>query len=382
VRTVGFLRHNFLPASETFIHVTLRALDRYRPRVFALRRLQPAKFPFEDVTRLNTGPLGWLEEALYRATTVSPGLVGWARSVDVLHAHMGWTGVHALLAARVAGRPLVTSFYGRDVKLRGLATAGEPAYWHFGAFAPLLFRFGDRFLVLSRHMRRALVARGCPDEKIRVVPLGVDLARFEAPRRRPAATVTVLMVGREVEKKGFADGLRACAAARDQGARLRVVVLGTRGPLRPALERLGAELRLDVAWPDPQSPVPRAMAEADVLLVPSRTAADGDQEGTPTVICEGSAAGLPVVGTRHAGIPEQVDDLATGLLAAEGDVAGLAAHLARLAGDPELRGALGRAGRTKMEQEYSLAALGRNVQAVYDEVLATRGGASRSGGER
>jgi len=159
-----------------------------------------------------------------------------------------------------------------------------------------------------------------------------------------------------------------------------VVVLGTDGPLRPELERLAAELDLDVAWPDPKSPVPRAMAEADVLLVPSRTARDGDEEGTPTVICEGSAAGLPVVGTRHAGIPEQVDDGATGLLAEERDVEGLAAHLVRLAGDPELRVELGRAGRAKMEQEYSLTALARNVQAVYDEVLQYRA-ATRVGGD-
>jgi colanic acid/amylovoran biosynthesis glycosyltransferase len=115
------------------------------------------------------------------------------------------------------------------------------------------------------------------------------------------------MVGREVDKKGFDDGLRACARARDAGTDLTVTILGTGGVLRPDLERLADELHLEVTWPDPRSDVAAAMALSDVLLVPSRTAADGDQEGTPTVICEGSAAGLPIVSTRHAGIPEQVD---------------------------------------------------------------------------
>jgi colanic acid/amylovoran biosynthesis glycosyltransferase len=103
--------------------------------------------------------------------------------------------------------------------------------------------------------------------------------------------------------------------------------------------------------------------------VPSRTARDGDQEGTPTVICEGSAAQLPVVSTRHAGIPEQVDDGATGLLADERDHQTLAGHLVALAADPDRRAAYGAAGRAKMLREYSVAALRGNLQAVYDELL-------------
>jgi glycosyltransferase involved in cell wall biosynthesis len=219
-------------------------------------------------------------------------------------------------------------------------------------------------------MRAALVAQGCPEEKLRVVRLGVDLSRFGGERAAPTAgPVTVLMVGREVEKKGFDDGLRACAAARDRGAALRVVVLGTGDAGLPALQRLAAELSLDVAWPDPVTRVAAAMAEADILLVPSRTAANGDQEGTPTVICEGSAAGLPMVATRHAGIPEQVEHERTGLLADERDVETLAAHLVRLAAAPAERAAMGAAGRAKMHAEYSVAAHVRDLSAVYRELL-------------
>ncbi|HVK72279.1 MAG TPA: glycosyltransferase [Kofleriaceae bacterium] len=367
---VGFLRHNFLPRSETFIYASMRALERYAVSAFALTRDMEEKFPHDDLVVLRREPAGWLHEALYRCTTWSPRFFRWARSVRLLHAHMGYTGVHGMYAARKLGLPLVTSFYGKDVTLRASWTKLDPTYWHFWALAPRLFRRGDRFLVLSRHMRDALVAQGCPADKIRVVPLGTDLARFDGARaeRRGGAT-TVLMVGREVDKKGFDDGLRACAAARAAGADLRVVVLGTNGPHKAALQRLGEELGLDVAWPDPSTRVPGAMAEADVLLVPSRTARDGDQEGTPTVICEGSAAALPVVSTRHAGIPEQVDDGVTGLLADERDHETIAAHLVRLAADPALRVSMGLAGRAKMQREYSLAAHRSNLEAVYDELL-------------
>ena len=289
---------------------------------------------------------------------------------------MGYTGVHALGAAARNGLPLVTSFYGHDVSIGGSHDRFLPGYWPYALRRRQLFRRGDRFLVLSRVMAAALAAQGCPPEKIRVVPLGIALARFAGPRPpRPAdAPLRVLMVGREVEKKGFDDGLRACALVRDAGVQLRVVILGTGGSLRPSLERLAASLALPVEWPAPSSDVPQAMAAADVLLVPSRTAANGDQEGTPTVICEASAAGLPIVSTLHAGIPEQVettdDARRTGFLVPERDHAGLARALIDLSGDADLRATLGANGRRKMQAEYSLAAHRDALLATYRELLS------------
>lgn len=367
--TVGFVRHEFLPPSETFIYTSMRALRRHAVRVFAVERMSREKFPEGEITALRELPLGGLEALLYRATTVSPRLLRWTRGLSLIHAHLGQTGAHALWAARRSGLPLVTSFYGKDATVRRSRLRFTPAYWHYAALAPLLFRRGDRFLALSRHMREGLVAQGCPEGKIRVVPLGVDLSRFRGGRRPARARARVLMVGREVEKKGFDDGLRACARARELGAELEVMVLGTGSAGARPLRALAGSLGLEVAWPEPRSPVAEAMAEADILLVPSRTARDGDQEGTPTVICEGSAAELPVVATRHAGIPEQVEDGASGLLADERDVEGLAGQLVRLAQSADLRRALGERGRQKMLAEYSLEAHREKLEAVYEELL-------------
>jgi colanic acid/amylovoran biosynthesis glycosyltransferase len=370
-RTIGLLRHYFLGRSETFIYTQMKSLERYRASVFAVERRLPDRFPWPDVTALKSLRFGGLESLLYRLTTWSPRFFRWARGVRLIHAHLGQTGVYGLHAARRLGLPLVTSFYGHDVTLRGSRDRFRPDYWHYWLLSDALFRRGDRFLVLSRHMQDALVAQGCPVDKIRVVPLGVDLARFDLPRPpAPAAgPLRILMVGREVAKKGFDDGLRACALARDGGADLEVTLLGTGGPLKDRLVALAAELALEVAWPDPTSPVPVAMTRADVVLVPSKTSPSGDQEGTPTVICEAGAARLPVVSTRHAGIPEQIDDGATGLLAAEGDPAGLARHLIALARDRAGARALGEAARVKMAASYSLLAQQRGVESVYDELL-------------
>lgn len=370
---VGFLREDFLPASETFIHTSLSALDRYQASVFALRRSSPQKFPFRDVTVLRDQALGRLEARLYRLTTLSPRFLAWVGSVDLVHVHMGFHGVHALAASALLGRPLVVSYYGRDVALLSSPERFLPTHWHYLLFHRVLWQRADRILALSDHMARELIAQGVPADKVRIVPLGVDLRRFDAHRRiAHDGPLVVLMVGREIDKKGFDDGLRACALAKAAGVPLLIQVLGFGADLAGALRALAHRLELDVEWLDPTRDVAETMAAADILLAPSRTAADGDQEGTPTVICEASASGLPVVSTRHAGIPEQVEHGLTGLLGPERDPEELARHLIALARDPAMRYEMGRAGRDRMERRFSLMALRENLQATYDELVSAR----------
>jgi colanic acid/amylovoran biosynthesis glycosyltransferase len=365
--SVGFLRHNFLVRSETFIYNSMRSLQdhgEFSVRVFALKRLLADRFPWDDVTLLDG-----LSRVRYRVTRHAPAFARWAKSVRLIHAHLGQTGPFAMAGAARAGVPFVVSYYGHDVTLhRSRERFGTWAWWYTLLRKRVLAR-AAKVIVLSEQMKRALATQGCPEEKLEIVRLGVDLRRFDVAHVPAAGPLRVLMVGREVDKKGFDDGLRACRALVDRGVATKVTLLGTGGPLQAPLRELAAELALDVAWPDPASSVPDAMASADVLLVPSRVAADGDEEGTPTVIVEGGAARLPVVSTRHAGIPEQIDDGTTGLLAAERDVGGLADALAALAKDRAKRLAMGEAARVKMQREYSLDAHRDRLQTIYRSVL-------------
>lgn len=364
---IGFLRQTFLGRSETFIYESMRGLastGRYRVRVLTLRREHAERFPWDDVTELRG-----LARVACLALRTSPAFVRWARSVRLIHAHLGQVGPLAMAGAARAGVPFVVSYYGHDVVLHGSRERYQAWAWWYVLLRRRMLRRAARVIVLSDHMRRALIAQGCPEHKLAVVRLGIDVARFAGERPPYEGPLRVLMIGREVDKKGFDDGLRACRALRERGVPCRVTVLGTGGPLKAELVRLGDDLGLDVAWPEPASPVPEALAAADVLLVPSRRAASGDEEGTPTVILEGGAAGLPVVSTRHAGIPEQIVDGETGLLADERGVPALAAALERLAADPGLRERLGRAARRKVEAEYSHAAHTAALTRLYDDVL-------------
>jgi colanic acid/amylovoran biosynthesis glycosyltransferase len=107
-------------------------------------------------------------------------------------------------------------------------------------------------------------------------------------------------------------------------------------------------------------------------MLPSVVASDGDTEGTPVSLMEAQALGMPVLSTRHAGIPEIVADGEAGYLVPEKDVAALAERLIFLADHPGLWPALGRAGRCGMEERHSLSKLNRDLVEIYRKVIARK----------
>ena len=212
---------------------------------------------------------------------------------------------------------------------------------------------------------------GCPEEKVAVHHLGVDLARI--PFDPPAAgeQTRVLICASFREKKGIPDGIRALAHARERtGADVRLVLVGD-GPERPAVEAALAATGIGKCTERPgflpYSRLIEELGRCHMLLQPSRTAADGDGEGgAPVILLEAQAAGMPVVATRHADIPEYVVDENSGLLAEEGDVEGLADRLVALLRDPSRWQAMGRAGRANVESHYNASRQTRALEAIYD----------------
>ena len=135
-----------------------------------------------------------------------------------------------------------------------------------------------------------------------------------------------LAVGRFVEKKGFEYFIRAMALVGDRSP-IRGAIIGD-GPLRPSLESLARDLgvidRIDFLGWRTHDEVSELMHQADLLVAPSVIAADGDMEGMPLVIAEAMSTGLPVLGTRHSGIPEAVRHGENGIVVEERDAEALA----------------------------------------------------------
>jgi len=147
------------------------------------------------------------------------------------------------------------------------------------------------------------------------------------------------------------DAMRLLQAS---GVTLELRIIGD-GPERERLESLIAERRIaNVSFLGAleHERTRQEFAEADLYIQPSITADSGDQEGIPVSLMEAMASGLPVVSTRHSGIPELVLDGHTGLLTDEGDAEGLAAAMTQLAGDRDRAQRLAEAGRAHVIQEF------------------------------
>ncbi len=305
---------------------------------------------------------------------LSGNLVAWAAQFrargpfHVCHAHFGPQGLHAarVLDAAQPRVPLVVSFYGFD--LTATLMRDEPRVYD------RLFRRRALLLPLSNHFRARLLQLGAAADHVHVHHLGVERQRFPAVVRAPGRgrVVRVLSVGRFVEKKGFDLALRALARARASGAAIEYTLAGD-GDLRPQLERLAAanglagSVRFLGALAQEQ--VSRVMRESDVLLAPSLTAPNGDEEGTPTVVLEAMATGMPVIGSRHAGIPEMLVDGVNGALVPEGDEAALAAALLAFARAPDRWPEMGLAGRAMVEREFDADQQAERLLAHYRELL-------------
>ncbi len=175
-----------------------------------------------------------------------------------------------------------------------------------------------------------------------VIPHGVDpvaIARTLAEvQPRPATdTVTAVTVASHRDVKNYPNLLRAVKVARDLGAKLRLVAVGT-GPELERHRALAAELGLSdvVTFEAPVRDVLGVIAAADLLVVAS------DYEGQPLVVLEALALGLPVVATAVGRVPELVSP-AVGRVVPPGDPQALGAALAEVAGDADLRAQMGEA---------------------------------------
>jgi colanic acid/amylovoran biosynthesis glycosyltransferase len=363
---VAHLIETFSLLSETFLYEQVRELERRNggSRVFTFARENALSRPFERVELLRRPRFVRARRALDRVFAGRLGSAGeWyttrralARGLardpaDLLHAHFGPMGVLAAPVAEALGIPLVVSFYGYDLS----RLLSQP---HWVRRYRSLWESATRVVVLSAHMARRAEEHGCPPEKIAIVHLARRLSDF--PFRAPTGRVRrLLSVGRLVEKKGHLDAVRALALAVDQGVDVSLTIIGE-GPQRSALERCvrdnGLAERVVLLGPKPSAEIRAHMAEADAFFLASRRALDGDEEGTPTVLIEAQATGLPCISTLHAGIPEMIPSENAWLLAPEGDVQALADRIGRISGcDSDELSRIATRGRRFVELHFDVA---------------------------
>jgi colanic acid/amylovoran biosynthesis glycosyltransferase len=305
----------------------------------------------------------WTLDQLRRTARFLP-----TRPYDICYCAFGMDAPHALRLRRlgVLGGELVVAFRGADAT-KYVARRGPRVYAR-------TFRQARLLLPVCEFLGRKLVELGAPPERVLVHRTGIDLRRWPYRRREPTRDghLRLVTVGRLVEKKGIEHVLRAVRILVDRGVDVEYRILGD-GPRRERLTALAGELgvqdRVTFHGRHGQDKVREGLEGSDVLVAASVTAADGDEEGIPNVLKEAMASGMPVVGTRHAGIPELIEDGLSGLLVPERNQAALADALQRLALQPEQWAAMGRAGRAKIEMEYDIHRLNDRLAGLLENLI-------------
>jgi colanic acid/amylovoran biosynthesis glycosyltransferase len=288
---------------------------------------------------------------------------------DYIHAEFGRMGV---LANRIASasRPLVVFMHAYDIT----AVPKDPV-WH-RRYARL-WRPEVTVLTPSEFMRQKVIALGASPQQVVVQPNGVDVRNwsYSDAASRFDGKVTFLFVGRLIEKKGPRQLVEAFARMRALAPEVdaELVLCGSgslEAALREDVERLGLQSAVHLRGAVPSDEVRRAMMRAHIMVQHSVETASGDMEGLPVSLTEAAACGLPIIATRHSGIPEIVLDDVNGCLVAEHDIDGMAAKMAELARDPPRWSALGRAGRALVEERFAGdAAIARYERLVAERVL-------------
>jgi len=299
-------------------------------------------------------PLGIANHFDVRAALVLRRL---APGFDVVHFHTARAHALAPLSRGRGARLVVT-------RRMDYVPAGGP-YVRF-----LYNRAVDAVIAISEGVRTALIRVGVRAERIRVVPSGIDARALAAPPAARAAVrrewglgddeVAVVALGALEVRKGHAVLLAAAAGLASAAPRLRYVFCGEG---RQAKALAGAAAALDGAarLVGFRRDVAACLAAADIVALPSL------QEGLGVAALEAMAAGRPVVASRVGGLAEAVVHEETGLLVPPGDPTALAAALARLARDPDLRARLGAAGHARVLARYTATRMAEGTLACYED---------------
>lgn len=372
--SVALFCATFLKPEMLHIHRHVVGLRSFRPVVIAQKR--EGDWPVDSIEIIKRSPGRWLARA-------SEGRSGhpWQISnaeVDrilrvierencaLLHVFFGNVAVHMLPLLRRCPIPAVISFHGSDV-------AGSMASAGYSEAVAELFGLATVVPCRSNQLVSRVVRLGCPEAKTCL--MRTMLPDLPFTRRDPPVDEAwqIVQAARLVPKKGFATALHAFAAFGRQYPKATFVIAGD-GPMEAELRKLTNELgingRVRFAGFVSQDALQELFSGSHIFLHPSETAA-GDVEGVPNAMLEAMACGLPVVATRHGGIPEAIEHGRNGLLCAERDADGVAAALLRLANDAVLYRTLTQQASASVHEQFAKERQVAAIEEVYgDAILA------------
>ena len=362
-------------------------LRRYQNTVFTEQLQNPECFPFDPVVvmerQVRPRPKGnfilrfWYKHVVKQwppprcITTASeyfpynlPALLR-EHQPDLVHVYYGHKAVKYLEMLQSWGGPFLVSFHGVDV----VKFTDDRNYV---ANLQCVFKQAQLILARSQSLLDGLKSLGCPPEKLRLNYTPIPLDAFPAAVREAPSDGAWRLVQacRLIPKKGLFTTLDALRLVVPHFPKLRFVLCGT-GPVKDEFlkrrDELGLTQHVEVPGWMSQSKLLAEYQRAHIFLHPSELTESSDQEGIPNSMLEAMATGLPVVATRHGGIPEAVTHGLDSLLVSERSPGELAEAILSLLRDPARLTQLSIAAASTVRRRFGLEGSIARLEDCYDE---------------
>lgn len=285
---------------------------------------------------------------------------------DIIHCHFGPNGIIPAYLKKIGllDISLIVTFHGYDMN-KYVQKFGKESYND-------IFSYADKILPISNFWKKQLIELGCHEEKIEVHHMGINTSKYIRTniKREKDNKIRILSIGRLVKKKGLNYAIKAVSKIGDD-YNLEYCIAGA-GPERDVLisliEKYKAQDYIKLLGPIDDVKGIELYKAADIFLLPSVTADDGDMEGIPVVLMEAMAMQIPIISTYHSGIPELVEEGVTGFLVKEKDVEGIAEKLRILIGHSVIRYNMGRNGREKVQENFNIHILNKKLNDIFNDL--------------
>jgi colanic acid/amylovoran biosynthesis glycosyltransferase len=378
MKNVMVFSRQFFAISETFIYRQVTgAKDQHNVSLVAFEFVNNDKFPIADLKRLE---LKLFYSAFDRvASSIFRRLIpGYPRfssvalkklqhfiqqeNIEIIHAHYGLFGVRILPVAKKYQLPLIVSFHGYDASksLRNVEYVNQ---------LKSLFDYASCIVIVSNHMRHTLELEKYA-HKTRYIPYGIDVDKFKrSAARLSRKEIKILHAGRLTPKKGVPDLIRVFTGLADKYSHISLHIIGEGSEIETC-QTIAALVagRVTFYKSQPIDVVIETMNDCDIFVLNSRTSENGDMEGLPNALLEAMSMEMAVVSTRHAGIPDAVKHLETGMLVNEKDNDELATALVQLIENPEMILSLGSRARAMIIENFTVQKMNHALSALYREI--------------
>lgn len=347
------------------------------PLVYELDGVKIKRFPYfyphrAQILCEGAGIPANIDSSLARLQLLTYSLVSTVRTlcekeVDVIHAH--WpipNAFGAVVRESLCKIPYINTVYGAEVYLA--------KRYRIGWLVRFLVGSSRKSIAISKATYEACVACGIPEDKLAIIPLGVDTDIFRPQEvlGEDLATFKIISVGRLIERKGFEYLVEAVSMLARRGYRIKLEIAGS-GPrdtiLRQHIERLEAQGYVELLGTRSPLELKSLYNRADLFVLPAIIDSKGDTEGLGVVYLEAMACRLPVIGTEVGGVPDLIQQGYNGLLVPQKDSQALAEAILDLMADRTKREELAWNGYRLALDMFDWRQIARRYAAVYESII-------------